>query len=136
VETGEFGGDVGDDTDLYQNFADFPFLEAGGVGGRLRETGIRLAQLADRTTLVDGVNRSTMDPLHAYEKGLNHEALMAAWHYGDPVLLERCMLDARSVATEQVRRINTFPLYGGYGGQGTDQFSPQQGARILRFPHP
>ncbi|MBT5058837.1 MAG: hypothetical protein HOM68_20005 [Gemmatimonadetes bacterium] len=98
VETGEFGGAVGDDTDLYQNFVDFTFFEDSGVGARLRDAAARLAELAERTTLTDGINQRTMDPLHAYEEGLNQEALMSAWNYGDPVLLERNMLAARSVA--------------------------------------
>jgi hypothetical protein len=45
-----------------------------------------------------------MDPLHAYEEGVNHEALMAYWRYGDPVYLERCMLAARS--TEALTTVN------------------------------
>ncbi|MBT6149295.1 MAG: hypothetical protein HOH74_27910 [Gemmatimonadetes bacterium] len=98
VETGEFGGAVGDDTDLYQNFVDFAYFESGGVAARLQEAAARLAHLAELTTLTGGINRSTMDPLHAYEEGLNQEALMAAWTYGDPVYLERCMAAARSVA--------------------------------------
>jgi len=36
-QTGEFGGAVGDDTDLYQNFVDFTFFEDGEVGAQLRE---------------------------------------------------------------------------------------------------
>lgn len=94
--TGEFGGLVGDDTDLYQNFVDLPFLESGGVAARLIDGGARLAELAELDNLEAGINRRTMDPLHAYEEGLNQEALMAAWHYGDPVYLERCMAAARS----------------------------------------
>ena len=37
-----------------------------------------------------------MDPLHAYEEGINHMSLMNWWHYGDPVYFERCMENARS----------------------------------------
>ena len=96
--TGEFGGLVGDDSDMYQNFVDFAFLESGEFADRLIDAGARLAELAEETTLIDGINRRTMDPLHAYEEGLNQEALMAVWQYGDPVYLERCMDAARSVA--------------------------------------
>ena len=98
VPTGELGGLVGDDSDLYQNFFDLPFYESDGVGARLIDAAARLAELAEERTLADGINRRTMDPLHAYEEGLNQEALMAAWRYGDPVYLERCMAAARSVA--------------------------------------
>ena len=98
VPTGEFGGVVGDDSDMYQNYVDFAFLESEGLAVRLKEAAARLAELAEVTTLIDGINRQTMDPLHAYEEGLNQEALMAVWHYGDPVYLERCMAAAQSAA--------------------------------------
>jgi len=98
VPTGELGGLVGDDSDMYQNYVDFAFLESDGVAARLQDGAARLAELAELTTLTDGVNRRTMDPLHAYEEGINQEALMAVWHYGDPVYLERCMEAARSTA--------------------------------------
>ncbi len=98
VETGEFGGAVGDDTDLYQNFVDLAFFEEDGVAAQFRDTAARLDHLAQLTTMVEGINRRTMDPLHAYEEGLNQEALMAVLEYGDPVYLERCMTAARSLA--------------------------------------
>jgi hypothetical protein len=72
-------------------------FESDGVASRLRDAGARLAELAYETTMTEGVNRRTMDPLHAYEEGLNQDALMAFWHYGDPVYLERCMDSARSM---------------------------------------
>ena len=98
VPTGELGGLVGDDSDMYQNYVDFAFLESDGVAARLKDAAARLAELAEMTTLTDGVNSRTMDPLHAYEEGINQEALMAVWHYGDPVYLERCMAAARTTA--------------------------------------
>jgi len=91
VPTGEFGGVMNDDTDMYQNYVNFPMLEQDGTGGRLRDAADRLMQLADKENLRQGLNRRTMDPLHAYEEGLNHEALLAWWNYGDPVSIERCM---------------------------------------------
>ena len=96
VPTGEFGGLVGDDSDMYQNYADFPMFETGGVAARIKDGAARLAELAERDTLERGLNRRTMDPLHAYEEGLNQEALMAWWNYGDPLYLERCIVAARS----------------------------------------
>jgi hypothetical protein len=100
VPTGEFGGLVGDDSDLYQNFVDLPYFESDGVGGRLLDAGARLAALAELQNLENGLNSNTTDPLHAYEEGVNQEALMAVWHYGDPVYLERCMVAA--AATEEL----------------------------------
>lgn len=96
VPTGEFGGEVGDDTDMYQNYADFPMFESDGVAAMIKDGAARLAEVAEREHLEAGLNRRTMDPLHAYEEGVNHEALMAWWNYGDPVYLERCMGAARS----------------------------------------
>ena len=96
VPTGEFGGVVGDDTDMYQNYADFPLFERDGVGAMVLDAAERLAELAERENLVQGLNRYTTDPLHAYEEGVNHEALLAWWNYGDPVYLERCIVAARS----------------------------------------
>ena len=39
VPTGEFGGLVGDDSDMYQNYVDFAFLESDGLATRLMEVG-------------------------------------------------------------------------------------------------
>lgn len=97
VPTGEFGGEVGDDTDMYQNFADFPMFESGGLGARVIEAGAALAELAEVQNLEAGLNRRTMDPLHAYEEGVNHEALMLWWRYGDPIYFERCLQAAKSM---------------------------------------
>jgi hypothetical protein len=109
VPTGEFGGSVGDDSDLYQQFADLPFFETGGEAARLRDSAARLAELADRERLKGGINVHTTDALHAYEEGINHLALMARWFYGDPIYFERCMDSARNmekltILTEDGRR--------------------------------
>jgi len=96
VPTGEFGGEVGDDTDMYGNYEDFPMFESDGVGAMVKEGAARLAELAEQDTMEAGLNRRTMDPLHAYEEGVNHESLIAWWNYGDPVYFERCMVAAKS----------------------------------------
>jgi hypothetical protein len=77
--TGEFGGRVGDDSDMYQNFLDFPMLEDGEFAQKLKQAARDLMTLADETTMEQGLNRRTMDPLHAYEEGLNQESLMLLW---------------------------------------------------------
>lgn len=97
VPTGEFGGLVGDDSDMYQNFADFPMFETDGVAAMIKDGAARLAELAEAENLENGLNKRTMDPLHAYEEGVNHESLMMWWNYGDPVYFERCMTAARSL---------------------------------------
>lgn len=97
VPTGEFGGKVSDDSDLYQQFADMPFFETDGVTKQVLDGAVNLAELAERENLRDGVNILTCDTLHAYEEGINHTALMARWFYGDPLYLERCMVSARNI---------------------------------------
>jgi len=109
VPTGEFGGRVGDDTDLYQQFVDLPFFEDTGVGARILDAGAKLAELADKENLRDGLNVHATDSLHAYEEGINHLALMTRWFYGDPIYLERGMESARNmealtIVTEDGRR--------------------------------
>ncbi len=97
VPTGEFGGRVGDDTDMYQNFLDFPIMEDGEFTQKLKNAARDLMSLADQTTLEQGLNLRTMDPLHAYEEGLNQESLMLLWDYGDPIAFERCLTASRSL---------------------------------------
>jgi hypothetical protein len=95
VPTGEFGGMVGDDSDLYQQWADLPYYESDGVGAQVKQAAAALAELADKKHLRNGINVLMTDALHAYEDGINHLALMAQWEYGDPVYFERCMDSAR-----------------------------------------
>ncbi len=97
VPTGEFGGRVGDDSDLYQQFMDLAFFESDGVAARLKDGAARMAELAQLENLRGGLNRSSTDALHAYEEGINHLALMSRWFYGDPIYLERCMESARNM---------------------------------------
>ena len=97
VPTGEFGGEVGDDTDMYQNFADFPMLESDGVGAQVKAGAACLAELAEERHLENGLNKRTMDSLHAYEEGVNHESLMLWWNYGDPLAFERCLAAAKAM---------------------------------------
>ncbi len=97
VPTGELGGRVGDDTDMYQNYAMFPIISDDPVARAVSDGAARLAEHAEATTLEAGLNRRTMDPLHAYEEGVNHEALMTWWGYGDPVYFERSLAAARSM---------------------------------------
>ncbi|MBN1294180.1 MAG: hypothetical protein JXB48_20260 [Candidatus Latescibacteria bacterium] len=109
VPTGEFGGKVSDDSDMYQQFTDLPFFESEGVGAKLKDNAMRLAELTDKKHMRDGINILVCDALHAYEEGINHLALMSRWFYGDPIYLERCMESARNmekltILTEDGRR--------------------------------
>ncbi|MFH1570057.1 MAG: hypothetical protein ABIL09_18845, partial [Gemmatimonadota bacterium] len=126
VPGGELGSGIGDDTDMYGNYIDFPFFETGGVAAELADGSARLAELIDRYQLDEGLNRMVTDPLHAYEEGANHVALMARWRYGDPVYFERCLDNARS--TWALTTVN---------GAGHRHFKSQvQGAADLRFDRP
>ncbi|MBN1673250.1 MAG: hypothetical protein JXR37_19550 [Kiritimatiellae bacterium] len=109
VPTGEIGVGVQDDTDFYQQFADMPFFETDGVAAKVVDGCRRLAELADKENLDEGLNKKVTDALHAYEEGVNHLALMARWFYGDPIYWERCLASARSmeratIVTEDGRR--------------------------------
>ncbi|MGC9318978.1 MAG: carbohydrate-binding family 9-like protein, partial [Armatimonadota bacterium] len=97
VPTGELGGRVGDDTDMYQNYAMFPMISDDPVARQVYDGAARLAEHAEATTMEEGLNSHTTDPLHAYEEGVNHEALMTWWGYGDPVYFERSLAAARSM---------------------------------------
>ena len=97
VENGELGGEVNDDTDMFGNYADFPMFERDGVGGLCLDSGAKLASYAEVNNLEDGLNKNTMDALHAYEEGVNHESYMFWWFYGDPIYFERCLNAARSI---------------------------------------
>ncbi|MBI3828477.1 MAG: hypothetical protein HY291_03115 [Planctomycetes bacterium] len=94
---GELGGVVNDDTDMAGNYDGFPMFERDGVGGMTLDFAARLAEWAEKTTIKDGFNVHTMDPLHAYEEGLNLESQLLWWNYGDPVYYERCMAGARTL---------------------------------------
>ncbi|MCE9612676.1 MAG: hypothetical protein K8T26_00275 [Lentisphaerae bacterium] len=105
VPTGEFGTELNDDTDLWQNFANFPMFERDGVGGELLLYGQRHWDLAVNGGYLEaGVNAHQDDPLHAYEEGINHEGMLMWWNFGDPVFVEQCMTAARS--TESFTTVN------------------------------
>ena len=97
VPTGEVGVGVQDNSDFYQQLADMPFFERDGVAAKVVDACARMAELADKENLREGINIRATDSLHAYEEGINHMALMARWFYGDPIYLERCMDSARNV---------------------------------------
>ncbi|MDA0991076.1 MAG: hypothetical protein O3A51_10040, partial [Verrucomicrobia bacterium] len=98
VKTGEFGTEVNDDSCLYQNFANFPMFEDSGVGEGVQRAGREFwNHIVEDGYLEFGLNANQDDPLHAYEEGINHESMVAWWHYGDPTFLEQCMLATKSI---------------------------------------
>ena len=96
VANGELGGGPQDDTDLFQVWQSLPMIESEPLGARLREAAAKLADLVVEHRLEEGINKRSMDPLHAYEEGVNQLALNAWWNYGDPLHFERVMASARS----------------------------------------
>lgn len=95
--SGEFGGGIADDTDLFQTWQCLPMIESSPLGERLKDAAAKLSQLCWDRLLEEGINKRTMDGLHAYEEGVNQLALCSWWFYGDPVHFERAMVSARSV---------------------------------------
>jgi len=93
---GQFGGGLNDDTDLFQTWQCFPMIEASPLGERLKAASGALTESLLRYTLEEGINRRSLDVLHAYEEGVNQLALNAWWFHGDPLHFERCMESARS----------------------------------------
>ena len=96
VANGELGGGPQDDTDLFQVWQCLPMIESEPLGARLREAASKLADLVVEHRLEEGINKRSMDALHAYEEGVNQLALNAWWNYGDPLHFERAMASARS----------------------------------------
>jgi len=95
--SGELGCYVCDDVDMFQEWTAVPMIEDAPLGAMIREAAGKLGDMAMARHLREGLNRSTTDPLHAYEEGMNHLSLCAWWFYGDPVHFERVMASARSV---------------------------------------
>jgi hypothetical protein len=113
VATGELGGGINDDTDMFQTWQFLPMIESSPLGDRLKDAAARLSQTAVEHTLEDGLNRRTTDALHAYEEGVNQLALCAWWFYGDPVHFERAMAAARSVGKLMVETEDGRVHFGG-----------------------
>ncbi|MHC4874119.1 MAG: hypothetical protein ACYTFY_19900 [Planctomycetota bacterium] len=96
VENGELGGGTGDDTDFFQMIQSLPMIESAPLGQKLKKVAAQLSDGVSSHSLEEGMNKTTMDSLHAYEEGPNQLALCAQWFYGDPVHFERVMISARS----------------------------------------
>jgi len=120
VANGELGGGINDDTDMFQVWQCLPMIESTPLGTRLKDVAARLADLAMEWKLEDGINKHTMDALHAYEEGVNQLALCAWWFYGDPVHFERAMLSARSVGKLMVETKDDRVHFGA-GNVGIEQ---------------
>ena len=93
---GELGGGPQDDTDMFQVWQCLPMIESEPLGSELKAASNKLTEILLDRYLEEGINKRSMDALHAYEEGVNQLALNAWWNYGDPVHFERVMQAARS----------------------------------------
>ena len=93
---GELGGGPQDDTDMFQVWQCLPMIESEPLGSDLKAASDKLTEILLDRYLEEGINKRSMDALHAYEEGVNQLALNAWWNYGDPVHFERVMQAARS----------------------------------------
>ncbi len=113
VINGEFGGGPQDDTDLFQVWQCLPMIESEPLGARLRAAAAKLADLVVEHRLEEGINKRSMDALHAYEEGVNQLALNAWWNYGDPLHFERILASARSAMRLMVETEDGRVHFGG-----------------------
>ncbi|MFC1614174.1 LamG-like jellyroll fold domain-containing protein [Gemmatimonadota bacterium] len=97
IETGEFGGGLGDDTDLIQNWPAVALM--GGSLDKIRRSQELVVEACYNSgKVVDGMNRRRTDALHAYEEGMNAVPLALLLDYGNPQVVERLMATSRHYA--------------------------------------
>ena len=102
VPNGEFGSNLGDDSDLVQDWPSLALI--ADPDRRIRNSLNAVGNACWERNIESGINRRTTDALHAYEEGLNvmpHQALL---DYGNPVYLERLMEAARTVEEKLMGR--------------------------------
>ena len=89
VETGEFGGVWGDDTDMTEYWPQF--VLAGDDDRKIGDALRRFYPGLYRHCLKDGVSEAVRDNLHSYEEGMGSVAYQLLLDYGDPGAFERAM---------------------------------------------
>ena len=96
VPFGDFGGGISDDTDLA---AQWPGLALMGVEPDRINASLRALSDAVYANgmITNGLGTITTDELHAYEEGLNSNALRLYLNWGEPKALERLMSNARAL---------------------------------------
>jgi len=109
VPNGEFGSNLGDDSDLVQDWPSLALI--ADTDRKLRNSLNAVGEACWERKIEHGINRRTTDALHAYEEGLNvmpHQALL---DYGNPVYLERLMEAARTVEEKLMGRTENGHLH-------------------------
>ena len=96
VPYGDFGGGLSDDTDLA---AQWPGLALMGVEpDRINDSLRRLSDAVYANGMMtNGLGTITTDELHAYEEGMNSNALRLYLNWGEPKAVERLMTNAKAL---------------------------------------
>ena len=96
IETGEIGGGLSHDTTLVSNWAGMALMD--GPSARYRDSLRAVLEACYRTELVTaGLNSQRLDPLQAYEQGINTVPTALLLDYGNPTLVERLMETAETL---------------------------------------
>jgi len=94
AETGEMGGGLSRDTTLVSNWAGVALMQ--GPAERYRESLRAVLEACYRRELIThGLNSQLLDPLQAYEQGINTIPAALLLDYGNPTLVERLMETAQ-----------------------------------------
>ena len=91
IPDGEFGGAIGDDTDLLQQFYGVSLMRGDETGTRIKEACKTLNDLTLKSIFKNGMHILKNDPLHGYEEGINTASIMPLLYYGDPLDFENLM---------------------------------------------
>jgi len=135
VETGEFGGVWGDDTDMTEYWTDYALAcdDDGKIGDALR----RFWRGVYDESLVDGVSRTIRDNLHSYEEGMGAICHQLLLDYGEPTALAHVMRAASHYDPKWMKQNadGTYSFrsnYFGYGGVYTEgKFGEDKGVNYL-----
>lgn len=106
---GEFGSNLGDDSDLVQEWPSLALIS--DPEGKIRRSVNMVGDACWDTLIEDGLNRRVTDALHAYEEGLNVTPHQALLDYGNPYYIERLMETARNVEDRLMGRTENGHLH-------------------------
>ena len=93
IPSGELGNHWRDDTDLVGDWVSLALIS--DPEGKFKRSQRLVADYTWRHLNADGLNIQEKGTLHAYEDGINANALAALLHYGNPVIWERMLATAR-----------------------------------------
>lgn len=135
VETGEFGGVWGDDTDMTEYWSDYAL--ACDDDNKIKNALRRFWKGLYRDALVEGVSRTIRDNLHSYEEGMGAICHQLLVDYGDPRAVARVMrasshYDPKWMVKNDDGSYSFRSNYLGYGGVYTEgRFGVDAGVNYL-----